>query len=67
MKQSKFIPIPRDQLPRDDALQTGKGLSFRTLEHNEFDAPTAIEVTDSEGRNAVFVLLERDGVVGRWK
>lgn len=67
MKQSKFVPIPRDQLPRDNARQTGKGLTFRTLEHDEFDATHAIEVTDSEGRSAVYVLMEQDGVVGRWK
>jgi hypothetical protein len=62
-----FVPVPRNQLPRDDAAQTGKDLRFRTLEHNEFDAPHAIEVTDREGRSAVYVLLEVDGVVGRWK
>ena len=65
--EPKFIPIPPDQLPRDDARQTGKSLTLRTLEHDEFDAPHAIEVTDGEGRSAVYVLLEQDGLVGRWK
>jgi len=63
----EFVPIARDQLPRDDARQTGKSLTFRTLEHDEFDAPHAIEVTDGEGRSAVYVLLEHNGMVGRWK
>lgn len=67
MTDTTFIPIPRDQLPRDDAAQTGKDLLLRTLDHNEFDAPHAIEVTDKEGRSAVYVLLDVDGVVGRWR
>lgn len=67
MKPATFHPIPPNQLPRDDALQTGKDLTVRTLEHNQFDAPHAIEVTDKEGRSAVYVLMEVDGVIGRWK
>lgn len=64
MKQSKFVPIPRDQLPRDDAKNTHRGWKFKTLEHDQFNAPHAIEVTDSKGRSAVYVLLEQDGEVG---
>ena len=66
MKLATFHPIPNDQLPRDDAAQTGKDLRFRTREHNEFDAPLAIEVTDKGGRSAVYVVLEVDGDIGRW-
>jgi hypothetical protein len=64
--ETVFEHVPRDQLPRDDAQQTGKGLTFRTLEHDEFDAPHAIQATDAQGRAAVYVLFERNGKVGRW-
>lgn len=61
-----FVPTPYDQLPRDDPKQTGTGFTFKTLEHDEHNAPYVIEATDAEGRSCVYVPLRYRGKIGRW-
>lgn len=61
-----FLVLPQDQRPQDDARQTGKGWSFRTLYHDEQGTPKGLEATDAEDRKAAYVPLMHDGKIGRW-
>jgi hypothetical protein len=59
-----FDELAADERPRDPAMD-GRGLRFTTHEHDEMTMPQAIEVTDAEGRWAVYLPLTIDGKVVR--
>jgi len=69
MSEPTFIPLPPEARPQDPSMD-GKGWTFKTLEHggSEPDTmPQAIEATDPQGRSHIYVALEVDGKLGRWK
>jgi hypothetical protein len=56
-----FKPLAIDERPPHDGTGTGKGWSFKTLEHDAHNFPHAIE-----GRSAIYVPLKRRGRIGKW-
>lgn len=48
-----------------DKSGDGRGLRYRTLEHDEMTMPGAIEVADASGRWAIYVPLEIAGKMVR--
>jgi hypothetical protein len=60
-----FKPLAIDERPHDGS-GTGKGWSFKTLEHDAHNFPHAIEATDAQGRSAIYVPLKRRGRIGKW-
>ena len=60
-----FTPLAIEERPHD-ATGTGKGWSFKTLEHDAHTFPHAIEATDAQGRSATYVPLRRRGRIGKW-
>ncbi len=64
-----FVPLHSADRPQDPTGD-GKGWTFKLLEHggDEPDSmPQAIEATDPQGRSHIYVALEVDGKLGRWK
>jgi hypothetical protein len=65
-----FVPLDPEDRPQDHPTLDGKGWTFRTLEHggDQPDTmPQAIEATDAEGRSHIYVALEVDGKLGRFR
>ncbi|MGE3784779.1 MAG: hypothetical protein AB7H71_18800 [Alphaproteobacteria bacterium] len=61
----QVFDVMRPEDRPQDRSGDGRGLRFTTREHDEMTMPQAIEVTDPEGRWAIYVPLEIDGKMVR--
>jgi hypothetical protein len=55
LPKTSFTLLPIEERPHD-GTGTGKGWSFKTLEHDAHNFPHAIEATDAQGRSATMFL-----------
>jgi hypothetical protein len=54
-----FDVIEPEDRPRDPTMD-GRNLRYAALEHDEMTMPQAIQVTDRDGRWAIYVPVERE-------
>lgn len=54
-------PLTAENSP-SDPWHDGGGLDFKTLEHNQWNCPMAIRITDPDGRSLTYVPIQVGGV-----